>query len=383
MTPLSGRNTPRLTFGILTAASIALVTGVLAWQGAGRIESSAVAARIDSLISQEYPAGEPGAAVLVSKGGTVILKKGFGLADTARKVPVTTATVFRLASVTKMFTGTAILMLSEKDKLVLDDAVAKILSASPPAWQKITVKHLLSHTAGLANYLDRPDSMAWARSEHTPSDLIDTFKDRGAAFPPGEQSVYSPSNYILLGAIIEKLSGVSFGQFVKTNLFAPLGMTSTSCEGRFDDVPGLATAYEPAGVPDGPLNWSRLLVARPYTMSALYSTGACVSSVDDLARFHDALVNGRVVGRQLLADSFEPVRLNNGSPGSMSRGGWQIDKVQGRRAVMRGGALPGVCTWFLMVPDDDLVVILLTNRTPGKPRCGMLAIQIAEIAIGG
>jgi CubicO group peptidase (beta-lactamase class C family) len=281
-----------------------------------------------------------------------------------------------------MFTGTAILMLSEKRKLALDDAVAKILPASPAAWQQITVKHLLSHTAGLANYLDRPDSMTWARNEYTPSEIIDTFKDRPAAFAPGEQSIYSPSNYILLGAIVEKVSGVSFGEFVKTNLFAPLGMTSTSCEGRFGDVPGLATAYEPAGVPDGPLDWSRLLVARPYTMSALYSTGACVSSVDDLARFYDALVNGRIVGKQPLAESLEPVRLNNGSPGSMSRGGWQIDKVQGHRAVMRGGALPGVCTWFLMMPDDDVVVILLTNRTPGKPRCGMLAVQIAGFAVG-
>ncbi len=347
------------------------------------VNTQQAATRIDALLSQEYPAGEPGAAVLVSKAGNVMLKKGYGLADAARNVPVTTATTFRLASVTKLLTGTAVLMLSEKNRLALDDTVAMILPASPATWQKITVKHLLSHTAGLANYLDRPDSMAWARNEYTPREIIDTFKDRPAAFPPGEQSVYSPSNYILLGAIIEKLSGVSFGQFVKTSLFAPLGMTATSCEGRFEDVPGLATAYEPAGIPDGALDWSRLLVARPYTMSSLYSTGACVSSLDDLARFHDALVHGRIVGKQLLEESFEPVRLNNGSAGSMSRSGWRIDKVQGHRAVMRGGALPGVCTWFLLMPDDDVAVILLTNRTPGKPRCGMLAVQIARIAVGG
>jgi CubicO group peptidase (beta-lactamase class C family) len=339
------------------------------------------ASSIDSLLSQEYPAGEPGAAVLVSRGGTAILKRGYGLANTERKVPVTPETVFRLASVTKMFTGTAILMLAERNQLALDDPVAKILPASP-ASGPITVRHLLSHTAGLADYLDRPDSMAWARNEHTVQDLVDAFKNKRASFEPGQKTAYSNSNYVLLGAIIEKVSGLSFGQFVKTNLFEPLGMTSTSCEGRFDDIPGLATAYEPARTPDDQPDWSRLLVARPYTMSALYTAGGCVSSVEDLARFHEGVFRGRVIGRRALSENFEPARLNSGSAGTMSLGGWQLDTIQGRRAAMRGGALPGVCTWFLMMPDEDVVVILLSNRTPGKPRCGMLAVQIAGIAAG-
>jgi D-alanyl-D-alanine carboxypeptidase len=350
--------------------------------GAAAVDSQQAASRIDSLLSQEYPAGEPGAAVLVWKAGTVILKKSYGLADTERNVPATPETVFRLASVTKTFTGTAVLMLADRGKLALDDPVTKFLPEYPAAGQKIAVRHLLSHTSGLADYLDRPDSMAWARSEYTVQDLIDAFKDRPASFAPGEKNVYSNSNYILLGAIIEKLSGVTFGQFVEANLFRPLGMTSTSCGGTLKDVPRLATAYEPARTADDQLDWSRLLVARPYTMSAVYTAGGCVSSIDDLARFHDALFNGGLVGKRSLEESFEPVRLNNGGSGTMSVGGWQLDKAQGRRAVMRGGALPGVCTWFLMMPDDDIAVILLSNRTPGKPRCGMLAVQIAGLAVG-
>jgi CubicO group peptidase (beta-lactamase class C family) len=361
------------------AASLCFILCTCATRAA---DPQQAASRIDRLLSQEYAADEPGAAVLVSRDGTVILKKGYGLANTERKVPVTPETVFRLASVTKMFTGTAILMLAEKNQLALDDPVAKILPASPVSGQ-ITVRHLLSHTAGLADYLDRPDSMAWARNEHTVQDLIDAFKDKRSSFEPGQKNVYSNSNYVLLGAIIEKVSGVSFGQFVQANLFGPLGMTSTSCEGRFDDIPGLAAAYEPARTLNDQLDWSRLLVARPYTMSALYTAGGCVSSVEDLARFHKGLDSGRVVGRRALSESFEPARLSNGSAGTMSLGGWQLDTIQGRRAAMRGGALPGVCTWFLMIPNEDVVVILLSNRTPGKPRCGMLAVQIAEIAVGG
>jgi len=351
--------------------------------GAAAVDSEQAASRIDNLLSQEYPAGEPGAAVLVWKAGTVILKKSYGLADTERNVPATPETVFRLASVTKMFTGTAVLMLADRGKLALDDPVTKFLPEYPAPGQKITVSHLLSHTSGLADYLDRPNSMEWARNEYTVQDLVDAFKDRPASFAPGEKNVYSNSNYILLGAIIEKLSGVTFSQFVEANLFRPPGMTSTSCGGTLKDVPRLATAYEPARTADGELDWSRLLVARPYTMSAVYTAGGCVSSIEDLARFQDALFKGTLVGKRSLAESYEPVRLNNGSSGTMSRGGWQLDKVQGRRAAMRGGALPGVCTWFLMMPDDDVAVILLSNRTPGKPRCGMLAVQIAGIAVGG
>jgi len=364
----------------------ALIAAVLlsAWTcGAAAVDSQQAASRIDGLLSQEYPAGEPGAAVLVSRAGNVILKKGYGLADTERNVPATPETVFRLASVTKMFTATAVLMLAEKNRLALDDAVVKILPASPAAWRQITVRHLLSHTSGLADYLDRPDSMAWARNEYTVQDLIDAFKDQPASFAPGEKNVYSNSNYILLGAIIEKLSGVAFSRFVETDLFRPLGMTSTSCGGTWKDVPRLATAYEPARTTGDQLDWSRLLVARPYTMSAVYTAGGCVSSLEDLARFRDALVKGTLIGKRSLADSYEPVRLNDGSSGTMSRGGWQIDKVQGRRALMRLGALPGVCTSFLVMPDEDIAVVLLSNRTPGKPRCGMLAVQIAGIAVGG
>jgi len=373
------RDRARQFLGTRTPAGLLLL---LCTSSALAADAGQAGSRIDSLLSQEYPAGKPGAAVLVAKAGNVILKKCYGLADAERMMPVTPETVFRLASATKVFTATAILMLAEQGKLALDDAVTKLLPDYPVPGQRITVTHLLSHTSGVADYLDRPDSMEWARNEYTVQDLIDALKGRPAAFAAGEKSAYSNSNYLLLGAVIEKVSGIAFGQFVQTNIFGPLGMTSTSCSGTFGDVPNLAAAYEPARTADGQLDWSQLRVARPYTMSALYAAGGCVSSIEDLARFCDALFKGRLLQARSLAESLEPVTLNNGTSGTMSRGGWQLDKVRGRRAAMRGGALPGVCTWFLVMPDDDLVVILLSNRTPGKPRCGMLAVQISEIAIG-
>jgi D-alanyl-D-alanine carboxypeptidase len=378
MTLLGRRIVSGLQLSVVAVGLAVLIAG-----GVGPASHSQDAALIDRLLSKEYAADAPGAAVFVSRGGTVVLKKGYGLADTARKLPATPATVFRLASVTKMFASMAILMLAENGQLALDDPVTKILPSSPASWQQIRMTHLLSHTAGLADYLDRPDSMAWARGEHTVQDLLDAFKDKPASFAPGEKAAYSNSNYILLGAVIEKVSGVSFGRFVKTKIFEPLGMTSTSCKGRFEDIPGLATAYEPARAPDGRLDWTRLLVARSYAMSALYTAGSCVSSVEDLVRFHEGLVQGRVVSKRAMSESLEPARLAHGNADGMSLGGWQLDKIEGRRAVMLGGALPGVCTWFLMMPEEDILVILLSNRTPGMPRCGMLAVQIAGIVAGG
>jgi CubicO group peptidase (beta-lactamase class C family) len=117
-------------------------------------------------------------------------------------------------------------------------------------------------------------------------------------------------------------------------------------------------------------------------MSSVYAAGGCVSSLRDLARFHDALSKGALIGKAALTRSFAPAVLRVGVAPTMSEGGWQLDRVGGRRAAMRSGALPGVCTWFLTMPDDDVSVILLSNRTPGKPRCGMLAVEVAGLAAG-
>jgi D-alanyl-D-alanine carboxypeptidase len=374
---------PRSTIAGVAAALVA-AWGVTApaLQDARGIEAT-VAARIDRLLSEAYPANEPGAAVVVSRAGRVVFEKGYGLADTARRVPASPETVFRLASVTKALTSTALLMLTERGQLALDDPVTKLLPSYPSAGSTITVQHLLSHSSGLPDYLDRPDSMQWANQEYTVQGLIDAFKTRPAGFRPGEKTTYSNSNYVLLGAIIERISGQTLAAFLDSNVFRPLGMASSSCEGAWNDVPRLATAYEPTRTADGVQDWTRLVQARPYTRSALYAAGGCASSARDLGRFSGALLAGGLIGRPLLMRSMAPSSLAKRNDDTMSQGGWQLDRIQGRTAVMRGGALPGVCTWLLLVPDDGMAVVLLSNRTPGVPRCGMLARQIAEIALDG
>lgn len=316
---------PRSGVLCMVSAWLAVSPGVC---GEARPVPVDTAVRVDGILSAEYPASEPGAAVLISRDGKVILKKGYGLADIERKAPVTPVTVFRLASLTKIFTATAILMLAEQGELDLKDPVAKYLPGKPVD-RGIGVWHLLTHTSGLADYLNRPDFMDWVRHEYTAEQLIDSFKERAASFAPGEKNAYCNSNYILLGAIVEKLSGRGFGEFARAKIFDPLGMRNTSCAGSLKDVPGLATAYEPARTADGKPDWSRFLIARPYTMKALYAAGGCLSSVEDLWLFNEALHGGKLLRKESLAYSFKPVALSDGSQANTGQGGGSSTRSTG------------------------------------------------------
>jgi CubicO group peptidase (beta-lactamase class C family) len=372
--------THRQTVGIATL----LVALLLQLAGAGCSADAAaggeVAKRIGQVLAEAYPPGEPGAAVIVARNGQIVHEQGFGLANLEHDVPVTPQTVFRLASVTKLFTATAMLMLVDEGKLALDDDLRKHLPGYPAAASPISVGDLLAHTSGLAEYLDRPDNMQFVRAELTPQELIDSFKERDPRFAPGTSYAYGNSDYILLGAIVEKLSGVPYGEFLRTRIFEPAGMRHSHYDASREIVPGRAAPYEPLRRGEEQ-DWSEFRNARFYTMSAVYAAGGCLSSAEDLLLFHRALAAGKLVEPETLQAGFRPARLRDGSSAAGAAGGWQLDRVEGRRAAMFGGALPGVCTWYLELPDDGLVVILLSNRSPGQPRCGRLAVELAGIVV--
>jgi CubicO group peptidase (beta-lactamase class C family) len=368
--------------------SLLLLCGFLVTQLAAGSSCSAepesdetVAARIDQIMAESYQAGKPGAAILVARKGDVILKKGYGLANLEHGVPVTPGTVFRLASVTKIFTATGILLLANQEKLDLEDDIRRHLPGYPTGDRKITVANLLAHTAGLPDYLDRPDNMQWVRSEFTTDELIDSLKDREPAFDPGAKNAYSNSNYILLGKIIEQISGLSYGEFLRKHIFQPAGMERSYYGGTREIVPGRAAPYEPLRLTDDEQDWSRFLNARFYSLSSVHAAGGALSTVEDLFKLHDALSRGELVGKETWQRGYRPVTLNDGKTANAAVG-WQLDRAGGRRAAMKGGALPGVCTWFVTLPDDGITVILLSNRSAGEPRCGRLALRLAGIAAG-
>jgi CubicO group peptidase (beta-lactamase class C family) len=364
----------RLLTGLLV---ITLLPGTIL--GLTKLEDSA--ARIDRLLAGRYAADAPGAAVLVARKRAVVLRKGYGLANLEHRIAASPQTVFRLASVSKVFTAAAVLILAEKGRLGLDDPASKYIADYP--WKKgvPALRDLLGHTSGIHDYLDRPDNMKWVRGEYTVQELIDSFKDRAVDFAPGEQMAYSNSNYILLGAILEKVIGQPLPAAVQDLVLRPLGLKQTFYNEELAIIPGRAAGYEPFRESDDSLDWTRFRNVRYYTMSCLYASGGYLSTLDDLYTFYRGLADGKLLGRDMFSQSLEPVRLAGSKTAGGSVGGWQIDRFDGRTVYMKGGALPGVCAWMLFLPDEDLCVILLSNRSAGEPRCGQVALEIAKLAL--
>lgn len=372
-------NQPRRISGrlFLILLAVARLSGAALGPG-GQADA---AERIDRLLAGKYAADAPGAAVLVARKGAVILRKGYGLANLEHRVAASPETVFRIASVSKAFTAAAVLVLVEKGRLGLDDPASKYLVDQP--WKKgvPAIRDLLGHTSGIHDYLDRPDNMRWVRGEYTAGELVDSFKDRDPDFAPGERMAYSNSNYILLGAILEKVTGQPFPAVVEDLVLRPLELERTFYDGELTLIPGRAAGYEPFRARDDSLDWSRFRNARYYTMSCLYASGGYLSTVDDLYALYRGLAHGKLLGRETFSRSLEPVRLAGGGTAGGSVGGWQIDRLDGRTVYMKGGALPGVCTWMLFIPDEDLCVILLSNRSPGEPRGGQVVLETARLAL--
>lgn len=182
-------------------------------------------------------------------------------------VPVAPEMVFRLASITKQFTAVAVLMLVQEDKVALSDEITRFLPAFPTQGQTITVEHLLTHTAGVKNYVDMPELPNVWRKDMTLDDLIGLFQDQPLGFAPGEQWAYSDSGYVLLGAIIEKVSGMSYAEFIQQRIFTPLGMTHSYYDHTAQIIPGRVAGY--ARGADGFVNAPYLSMSLPYAAGAL------------------------------------------------------------------------------------------------------------------
>ncbi|HET9226441.1 MAG TPA: serine hydrolase domain-containing protein, partial [Thermoanaerobaculia bacterium] len=263
-----------------------------------------LAAYADKLLTETYRAGEPGAAVLVMKDGKPVLRKGYGLANLELNVPVQPETVFEIGSVTKQFTAAAILMLAERGQLSVEDEITKHLPDYPTHGKTITIDHLLTHTSGIPSYTNMPEWMTRVREDLKVEQIIAMFKDKPLEFAPGENWAYNNSAYILLGAVIEKVSGKTYEDFIEQEIFKPLGMTRSYYGNNSEVVPGRADGY------DKEENGYRR--ARYLSMTQPYAAGSLISTVDDLARWSDALWSGKVLKPESLQRMLTPAQLASG-----------------------------------------------------------------------
>ncbi len=206
--------------------------------------------------------------VLVARGEDVVFSKGYGEANVEWSLANTPSTKFRLGSITKQFTAASILLLEERGKLRIADPVKTHLTDAPAAWDGITVHHLLTHTSGIPNFTAAPDYRASMASPTTAEQTIARFRDKPLDFVPGSKMSYSNSGYIVLGAIIEKISGTSYAAFLDENIFKPIGMKDSGYDSNTAIIPRRASGY--VSGPGGPNNAPFLHMTIPFSAGALY-----------------------------------------------------------------------------------------------------------------
>ena len=300
---------------------------------------------------------------LVAKDTEVLFNRSFGWANLEWNIANTPTTKFRIGSVTKQFTAAAILLLEERGKLTLEDPISKHVPDAPAAWQDVTVFHLLTHTSGIPSFTGFKEYNTAKLSASTPEKIMAEVRDRPLEFTPGEKFTYSNSGYLLLGYIIERVSGQPYGAFLHENVFTRLGMGDTGVDSNAAIIPRRAAGYVPGG---------RGLANAPYIdMSVPHAAGALYSTTADLWRWQQGLFGGKLLSPESLAKMITP-----------HKGGYAlgvgVQTVDGRKVIAHGGGIEGFNSHLMYFPGEKLTVAVLANVN--GPTAAEFAQQLAKLA---
>jgi CubicO group peptidase (beta-lactamase class C family) len=306
----------------------------------------------------------PGLAIGVMRDGKIVFAKGYGLADIENHVPVTVHSAFAIASVTKNMTAAAILQLASRGVLSLDDDIGRFLPDFPHRGEGVTIRRLLDNTAGIHSFTSVPAYWAQVGEPIEPAKLIGFFRDAPLDFPPGTSYSYSNSGYVLLGAVIEKVSGVSYAEYLRSHLFAGMN-DSTYCGGN-TIVPRRVRGYTNAK--------SGFVNARHVDMSQGYSAGGVCSSVYDLLHWQDALHHGKL----LPDDAY--THMIAAAAGHSYALGIGVGTNHGHRVLYHAGGINGFDAMVTHYPDDDVSIVVLANAD--GELAGDVEYRVARIVLG-
>jgi D-alanyl-D-alanine carboxypeptidase len=357
----------------MRVAKLSLALALLAIASQTRAQESddaAIIARIDSLAKDYMNLKKtPAVSIAVVRGNDTLVMRGYGLASREANRVANASTVYRIGSLTKQFTSAGIMREVEQGKISLDDRVSKYLP-DVPHMQQITVRQLLNHTSGAHNYTDVPE---WAKSwgeDMSPRQIV-AFVDKDTLdFAPGTKWSYSNTGYVLLGMILEKVTGQPYAAYLQRQFFTPLGLTQTSYCAQHPKDPQFADGYSAA---DGTVKPAVYL-----SMTQPFSAGSLCSTVRDLVKWHRALFEGRVVGARSYSLMTTPDTLNNGS--RLNYGfGLGAGQLGGKRVVSHSGGINGFTTYGMYMPDERLNVIVFTNSDGGPTP---LALNVARVVLG-
>jgi len=356
----------------ITITVVILIAGLVVGQAPVAAELSLVD-RIDQAMVSHYPSDEPGASVLVARNGEVVFRGAYGLASVELQVPVRPDLVFGLASVTKLFTAVAAMMLVDEGALRLEDRVIDYI----PTLTKtggVTIAHLLSHTSGMTGPISTNPSyrIEYIHRKITPEELIASYADFALEFTPGERFKYSNEGIATLARIVEIVSKQSWEAFLQERIFEPAGMKSTYYGGHYRIIPMSVSGYT-----KGDSGWRQ---ANPTSFTRGFGMGGLFSTVDDLFVWYKALLAGRLVKPATLEAMFTPFPLNGG--GYSRHGfGFVVADRDGHKIISHGGSHTGISTFIALLPDDGIFVTVLTNRSVRERRARDDVMAIIDILL--
>ncbi len=341
----------RLVRGAALSACLALPAGAAAQTPAAALDS------VDRYVRAELERQRvPGMSVAVLRGDSIVLARGYGFANLEHRVPATDSTVYQSGSLGKQFTAAAIVALAREGKLRLDDPIRKHVPEAPSSWRKVTIRHLLTHTSGIADYTA---DLVDYRRDYTEQELARLYARLPLEFDPGATWSYSNTGYALLGFVIRRVTGKFYGDYLRELVFQPLGMSTARVISERDLVPNRAAGYE---LVDGEIR------NQEWVSPSLNTTadGALYLTVHDLARWAIGLNHARVPDSAGLAASWTPVRLNGG--GTYPYGfGWGVEDQRGHLRIGHGGSWQGFRASIQRYPEFGLTVIALANLDAAMP----------------
>lgn len=327
---------------------------------------------LDSLM-RKYSGTNPGAALKIIQSGKVVLTKTYGMADIETMTPVTEQTDFRLASVTKQFTATCVLLLIDEGKISLNTTLSEVFSNFPAYGKKITIKHLLTHTSGLPDYEDFVADSAFHPQIQDAGVLALLLKTTSGLFEPGEIYQYSNTGYALLALIVEKYSGKTFGQFLKDRIFKPLKMTSSlAYQPGVNEIPNRAFGYSSENG-----QWKR---KDQSSTSAVLGDGGIYTNVEDMAKWDDALFHHTILPAKWQKEAFSYHTLNNGDRINYGYGWHLKESSTDGKINYHTGSTTSFRNIIYRIPKTKMTIILLTNRNkPEEEDMVDVAEKVADI----
>ncbi|HKR58570.1 MAG TPA: serine hydrolase domain-containing protein [Pyrinomonadaceae bacterium] len=329
--------------------------------------------RIDAFIKGEMQRQQiPGMAVAVVRNGKIALLRTYGFSNLEHRIPVKPETIFQSGSIGKQFTATAVMILAAEGKLSLEDKLSKFFPDAPESWSRITVRQLLTHSAGMADYPTDFD----LRRDHTEAELLTMLKATPLAYPPGTSWDYSNLGYVTLGILIHQVSGKSHSDFVAERIFKPLGMETARLISEADIVPNRAAGYR---LVDGKLQNQEWVSPSTNTTA----DGCYYFSILDLAKWDAGLYANTPLAQARLAEMWTPVKLSGGRTKAYGFG-WNTDFIHGRRILFHGGAWQGFKSFIVRFPDEKTTFILMANSWEARDfrlARGLVAAQFPEFAL--